>query len=57
MVILLFKNGKKYKMKEVSGGERVERENRRKRKGTVRFGLKKKKNTKHISLCHLTESE
>ena len=57
MVILLFKNGKKYKMKEVSGGERVERENRRKRKGTVRFGMKKKKNTKHISLCHLTESE
>ena len=48
MVILLLKNGKKYKMKEVSGGERVERENRRKRKGTVRFGLKKKKYKTHL---------
>ena len=57
MVNLLFKNGETYKMKEVSGGERAERENRRKRKGTVRFGLKKNKKKQHISLCHLTESE
>lgn len=49
MVNLLFKNGKTYKMKGVSRGERAERENRRKRKGTVRFGLKKTK--QNTSLC------
>lgn len=57
MVNLLFKNGKTYKMKEVSGGKRAEElRGRTEEKGKeVRFGLEKKK--KHISLCHLTESE
>ena len=56
MVILLFKNGKKYKMKEVSGErESWEGEQKKKERNSQVWIEKKKK--KRISLCHLTESE
>lgn len=59
MVILLFKNGKKYKMKEVSG-ERESSEGEQKKKernSQVWIEKNKTKQNASLSLCHLTESE